>query len=171
MSSTLRTLTPATYISIRASSTEDSRRRYRSIMAVSKGRLRSFGTVGVTSPTLVSRCRSWLPARVPLRPSVRSYFRAPQSSSALGIQQRVQRIVHREPNYLVQVRLDGPFIDLNYRSQRLPGSSFRISSRFSGWLHLRSEVSLLLRVPASNNQIKYAKNSLRYRRPHASPAN
>jgi hypothetical protein len=45
-------------ISIRASSTEDSRRRYRSMMAVSKGRFCSFGTVSVASSALVCRCRS-----------------------------------------------------------------------------------------------------------------
>ena len=58
MSSTRRTLTPARYISTSASSTEDSRRRYRSMIAVSNGKLRSFGTFRLTSPALVCSCRS-----------------------------------------------------------------------------------------------------------------
>ena len=33
----------------------------------------------------------------------------------LRIQQRVQRLFHRGPNHLVQVRLDAPFINLNCR--------------------------------------------------------
>ena len=53
MSSTRRTLTPARYISIKASSTEVSRHRYHSMVAVSNGRLRSFGTCSVTSPAFV----------------------------------------------------------------------------------------------------------------------
>jgi hypothetical protein len=58
MSSTLRTDTPARYISTNDSSTEASRRRYRSIIAVSKGKLRSFGTCSVTEPDFVSSLRS-----------------------------------------------------------------------------------------------------------------
>jgi len=58
MSSTRRTLTPAKYISTRASSTDDSRRRYRSMITVSNGSLRSFGTFSLTSPALVSSLRS-----------------------------------------------------------------------------------------------------------------
>ena len=58
MSSTLRTDTPARYISTRASSTEASRRLYRSIVAVSNGNRRSFGTRSFTSPALVSSLRS-----------------------------------------------------------------------------------------------------------------
>jgi hypothetical protein len=58
MSSTRRTLTPARYISMRASSTLDSRRRYRSMIWVSNGRLRSRGTFKVTSPALVTSFRS-----------------------------------------------------------------------------------------------------------------
>ena len=57
MSSTRRTLTPAKYISISASSTELSRRRYRSTIAVSKGTERSFGIFSVTSPALVWKDR------------------------------------------------------------------------------------------------------------------
>ena len=48
MSSTRRTDTPARYISISASSTELSRRRYRSMMAVSNVCWRSFGTLNRT---------------------------------------------------------------------------------------------------------------------------
>ena len=54
MSSTRRTDTPARYISIRASSTLLSRRRYRSMMAVSKEIPLSLGTLRVTSPEAVS---------------------------------------------------------------------------------------------------------------------
>jgi hypothetical protein len=53
MSSTRRTLTPARYISISASSTLDSRRLYRSMICVSNGSFRGRGTVSVTSPALV----------------------------------------------------------------------------------------------------------------------
>lgn len=57
ISSTLRTETPARYISMRASSTLLSRRRYRSIIAVSKEVPLSFGTLKVTSPEVVVRLR------------------------------------------------------------------------------------------------------------------
>ena len=50
MSSTRRTLTPARYISTSASPTELSRRRQRSMIAVSNGIVRNFGTFNVTSP-------------------------------------------------------------------------------------------------------------------------
>lgn len=50
--STRQTETPARYISINASSTEDSLRRYRSIMAVLKGTPLSLGTFNSTSPLL-----------------------------------------------------------------------------------------------------------------------
>ena len=55
MSSTRRTETPARYISMRASSTLLSRRRYRSMMAVSKDTPLSRGTWSVTSPEVVVR--------------------------------------------------------------------------------------------------------------------
>src|SRR5262249_58982384 len=58
ISSTRRTDTPARYISISASSTELSRRRYRSMIAVSNVCWRSFGTLNRTSPALVCRPRS-----------------------------------------------------------------------------------------------------------------
>ena len=57
MSSTRRTDTPARYISMRASSTLLSRRRYRSMMAVSKEIPLSLGTLRVTSPEGVVRLR------------------------------------------------------------------------------------------------------------------
>jgi hypothetical protein len=52
---TLRTDTPASYISIGASSTDASRRRYRSTIAVSNGNVRSFGTFDVIYAAFVSR--------------------------------------------------------------------------------------------------------------------
>ena len=58
MSSTRRTLTPARYISTSASSTYASRRRYRSMIAVSNGNVRSLGTFSVTSPAFVFSLRS-----------------------------------------------------------------------------------------------------------------
>ena len=58
MSSTRRTETPARYISMRASSTLLSRRRYRSMMAVSKDTPLSLGIWSVTSPDVVVRLRS-----------------------------------------------------------------------------------------------------------------
>ena len=58
MSSTRRTETPARYISMRASSTLLSRRRYRSMMAVSKDTPLSRGIWSVTSPEVVMRFRS-----------------------------------------------------------------------------------------------------------------
>jgi len=48
MSSTLLTEMPARYISIKASSTELSLRRYRSMMAVSNVSVRNFGTFNWT---------------------------------------------------------------------------------------------------------------------------
>ena len=58
ISSTRRTETPARYISIRASSTLLSLRRYRSMMAVSKDTPLSRGIWSVTSPEVVVRFRS-----------------------------------------------------------------------------------------------------------------
>ena len=58
MSSTRRTETPARYISMSASSTLLSRRRYRSMMAVSKDTPLSRGMWSVTSPEVVVRLRS-----------------------------------------------------------------------------------------------------------------
>ena len=57
MSSTRRTDTPARYISMRASSMLLSRRRYRSMIAVSKEIPLSLGTFRVTSPEVVVRLR------------------------------------------------------------------------------------------------------------------
>ena len=57
ISSTLRTETPARYISMRASSTLLSRRRYRSMMAVSKETPFKRGIWSVTSPDVVVRFR------------------------------------------------------------------------------------------------------------------
>ena len=57
MSSTRRTETPARYISMRASSTLLSRRRYRSMMAVSNEIPFRRGTLSVTSPEVVVRFR------------------------------------------------------------------------------------------------------------------
>ncbi|TWT95166.1 hypothetical protein Pla108_33080 [Botrimarina colliarenosi] len=72
MSSTRRTLTPARYISINASSTEDSRRRYRSMICDSNGRLRKRGTFSFTSPAFVCSFRSYEPARLSTRSAERS---------------------------------------------------------------------------------------------------
>ncbi len=58
MSSTRRTDIPAKYISMSASSTDVSRRRYRSIIAVSKVWRRSFGMRSCTSPAFVCSLRS-----------------------------------------------------------------------------------------------------------------
>ena len=57
ISSTRRTETPARYISMSASSTLLSRRRYRSMVAVSKEIPLSLGTLSVTSPEVVVRLR------------------------------------------------------------------------------------------------------------------
>jgi len=57
MSSTRRTLTPAKYISTSDSSTDDSRRRYRSMICVSNGSFRNRGTLSMTSPALVCSFR------------------------------------------------------------------------------------------------------------------
>jgi len=82
MSSTRRTDTPARYISINASSTELSLRRYRSMICVSNGRLRSFGIRSTTSPAFVCSVLSYPPARVSTRSGVRSYLPALHSRSA-----------------------------------------------------------------------------------------
>ena len=58
ISSTRRTDTPARYISISASSTLLSRRRYRSMIAVSNVTPFNRGTCSVTSPEVVVRFRS-----------------------------------------------------------------------------------------------------------------
>jgi len=55
VSSTRRTETPVRYISMRASSTELSLRRYRSMIAVSKGIPLSLGTLRITLPEVVVR--------------------------------------------------------------------------------------------------------------------
>ena len=57
MSSTRRTETPTRYISMSASSTLLSLRRYRSMMAVSKEIPLRRGTLSVTSPDVVVRFR------------------------------------------------------------------------------------------------------------------
>ena len=57
MSSTRRTHAPARYISMRAFSTLLSRRRYRSIITVSKEISLSLGTLRVTSLEVVVRLR------------------------------------------------------------------------------------------------------------------
>jgi hypothetical protein len=54
---TRRILTRAKYISTNVSSTEASRRRYRSMIPVSNGNRRSFGIFSVTRSTCVSRFR------------------------------------------------------------------------------------------------------------------
>jgi hypothetical protein len=63
ISSTLRTDTPARYISMSASSTLLSRLRYRSMIAVSNEMPFSLGTLSVTSPDVVPSFRLYVPLR------------------------------------------------------------------------------------------------------------
>jgi hypothetical protein len=72
MSSTRRTKRPARSIPIGASLTALSRRRQRSMIAVTKLRRSSFGIFSFTSPALVCSALPWLPARLCLRASLRS---------------------------------------------------------------------------------------------------
>jgi hypothetical protein len=58
MSSTRRVDTPARYMSIKASSTLSSRRRYRSITADSNRAPFNFGTLTAIFPALTVRSRS-----------------------------------------------------------------------------------------------------------------
>ena len=72
MSSTLRTETPARYISIIASSIELSLRLYLSIIAVSKGQFLSLGMFRVTFPEVVSKFLLQDPTLVLARSALRS---------------------------------------------------------------------------------------------------
>src|SRR3954471_24085848 len=96
MSSTRRTEIPAKYISISASSTELSRRRYRSMIAVSKVWRRSFGT---------------------LRFSARNGSAA--ELVCLSIQHGIQRLFHHATNQLAKMVPDTGFINLDHLTHRL----------------------------------------------------
>lgn len=74
ISSTRRTETPARYISIRASSTEDSLQRYLSMVAVSKETPFSLGNFSSTAPAVVWRFHLLWPEQYPWRSEERSYF-------------------------------------------------------------------------------------------------
>jgi hypothetical protein len=76
------------YISTNASSTEHSRRRYRSIMAVSKGSLRSLGIRSVTSPARVCSFRF-----IAAGTTVDTFGTA--NAVGLGLQESVQRFLER----------------------------------------------------------------------------
>ena len=82
VSSTCRVLTPARYMSMRASSTLSSRLRYRSMTADSKTAPLSLGTFNASLPALAVRLRSWWPALYAFRSPVRSYLAALAISSA-----------------------------------------------------------------------------------------
>jgi hypothetical protein len=106
MSSTRRTDTPARYISISASSTELSRRRYRSMMAVSnvcRRRLRypqpNLASFGLQAALVVSG------AGIPTRLAALIALRIAQPIR-LGIEQCVQRLLHGTPHHPVEVALD-----------------------------------------------------------------
>src|SRR5262245_66631007 len=97
MSSTRRTDTPARYISISASSTEVSRRRYRSMIAVSNVCWRSFGTLNRTSPAGLQAALVVSGAGIPTRLAELIALRIAQTVR-LGIEPFVQSILHGHPH-------------------------------------------------------------------------
>src|SRR5262249_16221686 len=105
MSSTRRTDTPARCISISASSTELSRRRYRSMMAVSNVCWRSFGTLNRTSPALVQAALVGSGSGIPTCLAALIALRIAQPIR-LGIQQCVQRLFHGTPHDPVEMAFD-----------------------------------------------------------------
>src|SRR3954462_8491831 len=118
MSSTRRTEMPARYISISASSTELSRRRYRSMIAVSKVWRRSwnlaipFARAGLQCPLIAAR------------PGVLTTLAALVTASTaelvcLSIQHGIQRLFHRATNQLAKMVPDTGFIDLDHLTHRL----------------------------------------------------
>src|SRR5262249_32016599 len=106
MSSTRRTDSPARYISISASSTELSRRRYRSMMAVSNVCWRSFGTLNRTSPVFGLQAALVVSGPgIPSRLAALIALRIAQPIR-LGIEQGVQRFLHGPPHHPLEVALD-----------------------------------------------------------------
>jgi len=128
MFSTRRTLTPARYISISASSTDDSRRRPGSAatgprrwggVALDDRRLkrqrvklryrqRHFAGLGAELPVVAAGPRVLVTLGALVLPCAAQPVR-------LGIQQPVQRLFYGRPDHLVQVRLNAPFVDLHHR--------------------------------------------------------
>src|SRR5262245_52850646 len=106
MSSTRRTDTPARYISISASSTELSRRRYRSMIAVSNAlpaQLRNpqpyLTGLGLQAALVVAG------AGIAARGAALIALRIAQPIR-LRIEQGVQRLLHGAPHHPVEVALD-----------------------------------------------------------------
>src|SRR3954469_14869937 len=121
MSSTRRTEMPARYISISASSTELSRRRYRSMIAVSKVWRRSFGTLRFTdllrprwSAVSAHSCRPGCPDEPGCaRNGQRRRAGLPQHPAWHSAS------LHRATNQLAKMVPDTGFIDLDHLTHRL----------------------------------------------------
>ena len=113
MSSTRRTETPARYISMSASSTLLSRRRYRSMMAVSKDTPLSRGIWSVTSQEVGGEVAVIMAAAV--APDGPRCVRSEQPASAtlrLLFQQFVQRFLHAAADQFLDLPLDNFLIQL-----------------------------------------------------------
>ena len=61
----------------------------------------------------------------------------PAQMVRLGIQQRVQRLLHRRTDHLVQMRTDLPIVNLNHSAKRLRSAN-RLNSTFHRRLHHKS---------------------------------
>ncbi len=91
-----------------------------------------------------------------------------RTSLPLGFRIELRKVLNQAKAlvYFVHMRLNPPFIDLNYTGPNgcLAPPSGSLPASMVGSISLASEVSLLLLVSASNHQlkIKCAKNSLRY---------
>jgi len=110
MSSTRRTDTPARYISMSASSTDASRRRYRSMMAVSKVCRRSFGmfSTGLSLQlTLVVACPGIGPGVITL------VLLRVAEPVRLGFQHPVQGVFDSAANHFAKMVSYGTFIQLD----------------------------------------------------------
>jgi hypothetical protein len=111
--------TPARYISIRASSTEVSRRRYRSMIAALKWQAaqlrhlqRDLSSLGMQLPLIAASPRVLAIFRPFVLPCSAQNIR-------LRIQKRVQHLFHRRPHHRAQMRSDLPVVDLYHPAQRL----------------------------------------------------
>ena len=101
-------------------STELSRRRYRSMIAVSKVWRRSFGTLRLTPSALV--CNAIVAAGPGVLPSLACARngRHPRQLVCLSIQQwRISDLFHRATNHLAKMVSDPGFIDLDHLTHRI----------------------------------------------------
>lgn len=161
MSSTRRTLTPVKYMSISTSSTDDSRLRYRSMIAVSNGRLRSFGTSRVTSPGCATAANTCPPVYPGSLQCVRT--------SVLRTTDPLLRPATRSmslPPWFAPPHPDVPescLVDVYYRSSVFVSPAAPVGSISS--VPQRSRSSCLHQPHRSQSKSKCAKNTVRYLNP------